>query len=56
MRDIVCTDRKIYTHTTIKCNSKADSKDLLHTDLGDKDACIHDSFDVLKPAWALQTF
>lgn len=28
----------------------------LHTDLGDEDARIHDCFDVLQPAWALQTF
>lgn len=40
-------------YTTIECNSEADRNDLLHTDLGNKDACIHDCFDVLKPAWAL---
>lgn len=28
----------------------------LQTDLGDEDACIQNSFDVLQPAWALQTF
>lgn len=27
----------------------------LQTDLGDEDACIQNSFDVLEPAWALQT-
>lgn len=27
----------------------------LQTDLGDEDACIQNSFDVLQPAWALQT-
>lgn len=27
----------------------------VQTDLGDEDACIHNSFDVPQPAWALQT-